>query len=133
MWDPCAPAPPVGCWLWLVQERGTALLSGMVRSGGCGRRWFPASLQLLQCAISRTAESGAGVKVGKEGRAPHTRVNSHFSAGVRAGLLFGCCGETPGEGSPAAEVDGTAELLPLTTSSSSCGGTYCSGLGPSLY
>lgn len=98
------PCPPAGCWLWLVQEWGTALLSGMVRSGGCGQRWCPASLKLLQCAIFRTAESGAGVKVGKEGRAAHTRVNSHFSDRVRAGLLFGCRGETPGEGKAAAGV-----------------------------
>ena len=48
---PAAAGAGMGCFL---------PSPGVARPAGGARRWFPASPQLLQCAIFSPAESGAG-------------------------------------------------------------------------
>lgn len=108
---------------------------GVARSWGRARWRFPASLQLLQCAIFRPAESGAGGESWQGVQPPNQSTHISLTDGGGVRLLSRGCGETPGRGNAAAEVDVTPELRLQTTSwSPSCGGSDCSGrAAPSLY
>lgn len=69
---PPRPCPAHGVPAAAGAGMGCCLPSpGMARPADGARRWFPASPQLLQCAIFGPAESGAGVRVGKVSRPPH--------------------------------------------------------------
>lgn len=95
---------------------------GVTRSGVSPRRY-----SCCNAPFSVAQSLALAVRVGKECRAPHTTVNSHFSDRGRVSLLSGRCGKKPSEGNDEAEVDGTAELCTqMTTWRSSCSGTYCS-------
>lgn len=82
---------------------------GMVRSGGGARLWFPASPQLLQCAIFRPAESSAENQSWQGGVELPTPESTHISL-TEGCLLSRGCDETPAKGTLRLEVDRTTEF-----------------------
>ena len=86
MWDPRAPAPPMGCRLRLVQEWGAFspprgwLGLRAARGGGSPRR-----RSCCNAPFSVPQSPALGVRVGKVSRPPQTRVNSHVSDRRRRG------------------------------------------------
>lgn len=85
---PPRPYPARGVLAVAAAGMGYCLLSpGVARSGG-GARWcFPVSLQLLQCAIFRPAESGAEGGSWRGSVEPPTPESTHISVAAEGSVF----------------------------------------------